>query len=237
MLFSKNNNSLKGKVTIVTGAGRGIGKAIALLLAEQGCNVVIFSRTEKEIKDAEKEIKKKADVLALKADVSKLNDVKKVVKETIKKFGKINILINNAGVAMYRPLLNNNDKEIDAILDINLKGLIHFTKEALPYIEKGDYGRIVNISSGLGKFGMANFTVYCATKFGVVGFTEALAGELKGNVKVYTVCPGGTYTKMYLDMFPGSSKYQLDSPEKVAKVVLKVCMPDCGIRNGAVVDV
>ena len=234
MLFSKGNNSLKGKVAIVTGGGRGIGKSIALLLADYECKVVIFSRTEKELKETEKEIKQKnVDVLALRADVSKLNDVKRVINGTIKKFVKINILVNNAGIAVYKSLSETNSNEIDNTIDINLKGLIHFTKESLPYIEKENYGRIVNISSGLGKFGMANFAVYCATKFGVIGFTEAIAEELKNNVKAYTVCTGGTDTKMY----PGTNRAFLDKPEKVAKVVLKVCMPDCRIKNGATVDV
>lgn len=236
MFFSKNN--LKNKVAIVTGGGRGIGKAIALLLAENGCNIVICSRTEKELKETAEKIKEKnAKVLAIKADVSKLNNVKGVVKETIKKFGKINILVNNAGIGPYKPLINTDYDEIDAIIDINLKGLIYFTRESLPYILKENYGRIINISSGAGKRGIANFTIYCATKFGVIGFTEALAGELRGNIKTYAVCPGATDTKLYRSNFPNSRNIFLDSPKKVAKVFLKVCMPDCKAKNGETVDV
>jgi 3-oxoacyl-[acyl-carrier protein] reductase len=235
MFLSKSN--LRGKVAIVTGGGRGIGRAIALLLAEEGCSVVICSRTEKELKEASEEIKKNnKDVLAIKADVSKLNNVKAVVNETIKKFGKIDILVNNAGIGPYKPLVETGYDEIDAIIDINLKGLIYFTKESLPYL-KEEYGRVINISSGIGKGGMANFTVYCATKFGVIGFTESLAGELKGNIKTYAVCPGAIDTRLYRSNFPNSRNIFLDSPKKVAKVVSKLCEPDCKVKNGGVVDV
>jgi len=237
MLFSKNkNNSLKGKVAVVTGAGRGIGRAIALALAEQGCNVVINSRTETELRQAEKEIKaKNADVLAIKADVSKLSDVKKVISETIKKFRKINILVNNAGIGTYKSLEEHNYGEINGIIDINLKGTIYFAREALPYLKKEDYARIINISSGIGKVGIANFTVYCATKFGVIGFTQALADELR-NVKVYAVCPGATDTRLYRQNFPTSRNFLIDKPEKVAKVVLRLCLSD-DVRSGEAVEV
>lgn len=236
MLFSKNNNSLKGKVAVVTGGGRGIGKAIALAFAAEGCNVIINSRTESELRLAEKEIKaKNVNCLAIKADVSKLSDVKKVISETIKKFKKINILVNNAGIGPYKSLEEHSYEEINAILDINLKGLIYFTKEAIPYIKKEGFGRIINISSGIGKVGITNFTVYCATKFGIIGFTEALAGELN-NAKVYAVCPGSTDTKLYRSNFPYSKNFLIDKPEKVAKVVLKLCISN-DFRSGEAVDV
>ena len=126
IFLSKNN--LKDKVAIVTGSGRGIGKAIALILAENGCNIVICSRTEDELKKTKIEIEKKnAKVLAIKADVSKLNNVKAAVNETINKFGKINILVNNAGIGPYKSLDETSYEEVDAIIDINLKGLIYFT--------------------------------------------------------------------------------------------------------------
>jgi|ETNmetMinimDraft_2_1059921.scaffolds.fasta_scaffold104362_1 short-subunit dehydrogenase len=237
MFFSKNKNQiLKNKVAIITGGSRGIGKAVAVALAEQGCNIVINSRTESELKEAEKEIESKnVDVLAIKADVSKLSDVKKVVKESIKKFKRINILVNNAGIGPYKSLKETSYQELESILDINLKGLIYFTKEALPYLQKEGFARIVNISSGIGKVGVANFTVYCAAKFGVIGFTEALADELK-DIKVYSVCPGATDTKLYRSNFPYSRNFLIDKPEKIAKVVLKLCTTD-NIKSGESVNV
>ena len=234
-MFLSKNNILNDKVAIVTGGSRGIGRAIALALAEQGCSIAINSRTESELKDAEKEIKPKAEVLAIKADVSKLSDVKKAVKEVIKKFGKINILVNNAGIGAYKSLDALSYGEIDSTLDTNLKGLIYFTKEALPYIRREAYGRIINISSGVGKVGIANFTAYCATKFGVIGFTEALAEELK-KTKVYAVCPGSTDTRLYRSNFPYSRNFLIDKPEKVAKTVLRLCVYD-NVRSGVSVDV
>lgn len=235
-MFFPKNFSLKSKVAIVTGGSRGIGRAIALLLADRGCNIVIISRTISELMETEKEIKKKnVKVLAIKCDVSKLKDVKKVVKETIKEFKKINILVNNAGIGPYKSLDLLNYKEVDSILDINLKGMVYFSKESLPHLKKENYGRIINISSGLGKSGMANFTVYCASKFGAIGFSEALAGELK-NIKVFSVCPGATDTKLYRTNFPYSKNFLIDRPEKVAKVVLNLCEPN-NLKSGISVDV
>lgn len=227
---------LTGKVAIVTGGSRGIGKAIAIALSMQGCEIAICARTESELRQAEMDIKKYSDAFAIRADVSKTEDVKRVVNKTIKKFKKINILVNNAGIGTYGPFLEMRQKSIDATLDINLKGVIYLTKEALPYIEKEGYGRVINISSGLGKFGMANFTLYCASKFGVIGFTEALAEELK-NAKAYAVCPGQTNTRMTTENFPDVDVNSIDQPEDVAKVVLRLCMPNCNVKNGAAVDV
>lgn len=233
MLFKE---TLKGKVAIVTGSSRGIGKAIAIALAREGCKIAICSRTESELRQAEKEIKSYTDIIAVKADVSKIEDAKRVVSETIRKFSKINILVNNAGIGTYAPFSQMQQKDIDLTLDINLKGAIYFAKEALPYIEMESYGRIINISSGLGKFGMANFALYCASKFGLIGFTEALAEELE-NTKVYAVCPGQTNTRMTTENFPEVDINSIDQPEDVAEVVLRLCMPDCTIKSGAAVDV
>jgi len=236
MFFSKIK--LKDKVAIVTGSGRGIGKAIALILAENRCKVVICSRTKKELDKVQKEIKRKnTDVLSIKCDVSKPLEIKKVVKETLKKFKKINILVNNAGIGPYKPFINHTQREIDSIIDVNLKGTMYFTKEVLEEIQKQDFGRIINISSGVGKKGIANFSVYCASKFGIIGFTEALGKELGGNIKAYAVCPKGTDTKLYHDNFPNSRNIFLDTPKSVARAVLKACKQDCKMENGKVIDV
>lgn len=237
MFFKEKKLDLNGKVGIVTGSGRGIGKAIALLMAKNKCNVVVCSRTEKEINEATSEINKfNVDCLGLKCDVSKLDDVKRLVSKTIDKFGKINFLVNNAGIGPYKSLNNTDYKDVNEIIDINLKGVIFFTKEALQYLDQ-DYGnRIINISSGIGKRGIANFTVYCATKFGVIGFTEALAGELR-KAKTYAVCPVATDTKLYRTNFPNSRNIFIDSPEKVAKAVLRLCDVNCDVKSGSSVDV
>jgi len=235
--FSKSDNSLTGSVAIVTGGSRGIGFAIANALADEGCKIVVCSRTSTEVKKAEKVLSEKTEVLGIVADVSNTGDCKRVMEETFKKFRKMDILINNAGISVYKTLEKTTEEEIDSILDTNLKGMIHLTRIALPHIKKGSFGRIVNISSGLGKSGMAGFTAYCATKFGVIGFTEALAGELEGNVKVHAVCPKRTDTKMYAHRFPGAGGKGLDSPEDVARVVMEILNPNSRIPSGSAIGV
>jgi 3-oxoacyl-[acyl-carrier protein] reductase len=154
------------------------------------------------------------------------------VNATIKKFDKIDILVNNAGVAVYKDFSKMDMDEINSILDINLKGLILCTKYFLPHMQKRNYGRIINISSGAGKIGIAKFAVYCASKFGVIGFTEALAEELPRDIRVNAVCPGGVDTQMYASTFGERPSLK---PEHIAKKVLPLCMPNA--PNGKIIEV
>mgnify|MGYP001558988048 CR=1 FL=1 len=226
---------LKDQSAIVTGSARGIGRAIAIALAKEGCNVVINSRTKKEVDATAKEIEKmNVDVLPVVADVSNEKDVERMVDETIKKFNRIDILVNNAGVAIYKNFIDTSKEEWDRIIDVNLKGIFLCTKAVLPVMLKQKYGRIVNISSGAGKTGIAGLAVYCATKFGVIGFTEALADELPDSIKVYAVCPGSVDTKMYVSTFGTHPSLK---PEDIAKKTLPLCMPDTKERSGRSIEV
>ena len=190
---------LDNKVAVITGGGRGIGKAIALELAKNGADIVIASRDKKEIDSAAKEITalgRKA--LTVKTDVTKLTDIKNMVKKTVKELGKIDILVNNAGILFHGPFEDIKHEQIDATVDVNLLGTMHVTREVIPELKKQKEGLIINISSVAGKEGYVDLAVYSATKFGVIGFTESIAGELENeNIRVYAICPTATQTKMW----------------------------------------
>jgi len=214
---------------VVTGGNRGIGLAIARKLADKGIDLILVGKNRKTLESVKKELSEKVDVSVFACDVGNDKEIKRLFKN--KKIKGFDILVNNAGVAYYEPLSEMDERKIDEIIDVNLRGLIKFTKAAIPKMKKGI---IINISSGAGKTGYSNFAVYCATKFGVIGFTESLAGELD-NIKVFAVCPGGTQTDMWESLFPGEhASYR---PEDVADTVMHVIENSKRIRPGAAIDV
>lgn len=233
---------LSGKTAIVTGSGRGIGKATAIALAKEGCNVVVCSRTAREIENTANEIKKLGSkAISVRADVSNSGDVRNLIKKTIDEFGSIGILVNNAGVAVYKPLIDTTEKEYDYVMNVNTKGVFLCTKEVLPHMIKQKSGVIVNISSALGKHGSKDFSAYSASKFGVIGLTESVAAELPSGIKVYAVCPGGVATDMVKQIIGRAkfmaARYLIMKPERIAEKVLELCMPDCMLESGSSVEI
>ena len=234
---------LENKVAIITGSSKGIGKATAIALARERCNVVINGRKLNEINQTAKEIKELGvEVLAVKADVKNSKDVKNLVKKTIKKFGRIDILVNNAGIVVIKPLIETSEKEWDDVVDINLKGAYLCSKEVLPHMIKQRNGVIVNISSGAGKYGFANLAAYCSSKFGLVGLTESLAKEVtKHGIRVYAICPGKVSTDMQVQ-FVGTERYKYEKyfmirPEKIANKALELSFPDCRVPSGRSIEI
>ncbi|MBN1169807.1 SDR family oxidoreductase [Candidatus Micrarchaeota archaeon] len=211
---------------LITGGGRGIGLAIARKFAENGIDLIIIGRNAKTLETARKELGKKVNVQSFVCDVSDDSQI----KELMEKADGFDILVNNAGVLGYREFADSPAEEIDYMLDINLRGLMMFTKAAIPKMKKGV---IINIASGAGKSGYPKMAVYCATKFGVIGFTESLAMELK-DIKVFSVCPSDTQTEMWSSRFERPATYQ---PEDVAGVVWKVFENADTIRPGSAIDV
>lgn len=186
-----------------------------------------YFKDEKEAEKTEKKCNELGfrDVLFVKIDVRDSDSILKGVKQIIKKFGKIDVLINNAGVITWEGLLEQSDEEIEDQIRTNLEGLIKVTKYCLPYIAD----KIINISSGAGKTGYATLTTYCASKFGVRGFTQALADELKVRIKVYSVNPGSTATRM--------TNFKGVAVERVAKIILNTALGIYKAPNGGDVDV
>ena len=177
--------SLKGKVAIVTGGSKGIGKGIADALASYGAHVVICSRK-----------KTKSKHHFVQGDITNISDCSKVVTSAIKKFGRIDILVNNAGIYPFVPLTQMTRKQWDQVIDVNLNGVFNATKAVLPFMVKQKYGKIINIASIAGTtVGFAGLVHYCTTKAGIMGFTRAAALELAAyNINVNAVAPGAIRT-------------------------------------------
>ena len=182
---------LSGKIALVTGASRGIGKAIAIEFAKQGADVIVnYSKDEKgalEVADEIKNLGRKC--LAVKADVSDFDEVSKMFGIVRKDFGKLDILVNNAGITMDRTLKKMRAEEWNKVIDVNLNSVYNVTKNALPLMPKNS--RIINISSIVGMFGNFGQTNYAASKAGIIGFTKSLAKELgKHSITVNAIAPG-----------------------------------------------
>ena len=187
------------KVALVTGGTRGIGRKIAEKFAENGYNLVlnyVSSNVDLEvIKEAFK--KYNNSVLILKADVSKYEECENLVKEAINKFGKVDVLVNNAGITKDGLIAMMKEENFSKVIDVNLKGTFNMCRNLVPYMMKNKSGNIVNISSVVGIVGNAGQSNYAASKAGVIGFSKALAKELAGrNIRVNAVAPGFIDTDM-----------------------------------------
>lgn len=226
---------LKGQVAIVTGGGKGIGKAICLALAREGADIVIAARTGRDIHETARMVEREGvRALAVKTDIRKEEEVINMVSEVANVFGRIDILVNNAGVAYRKYLVDTSTEEYDEIMDTNVKGMFFCTKYALPHLLKRGEGRIVNISSGAGKHGIPKLSIYCASKFAVIGFTESLAYETGGGLQVYAVCPAGVDTGMYRSLY---SDEPVLKPEDIASKVLELCLPETTLPSGSSIEV
>lgn len=204
------------RIVLITGSSRGIGFACAKKFLTNNDKVVIFCRHKKHILEAYKELSKnfpEENILPLVGNVCKEEDVKNIIKKTVEKWGYINILINNAGIAIYKDIKSTTLKEWKDVMNINVGGYFLFVKNTLPFIKK--HGIIINVSSILGLQAKKFYAAYSASKFAIIGFSQVLADELR-NVKVYTVCPGGVATKLHLDIHPWEDPSRMMSPEYVA---------------------
>uniref|UniRef100_A0A831UCJ0 3-oxoacyl-[acyl-carrier-protein] reductase n=1 Tax=Geobacter metallireducens TaxID=28232 RepID=A0A831UCJ0_GEOME len=190
--------SLEGKVAIVTGASRGIGRAIALKLAREGASLVVTATTVESARNTAAEVEALGQkALALAVDVADPAAVEAMFAAAVETFGKVDILVNNAGITKDGLLLRMKDADWDAVLDVNLKGAFNCVREAAKLMTKARSGRIVNISSVVGEMGNAGQINYCASKAGMIGLTKSAARELaKRGITVNAVTPGFIETDM-----------------------------------------
>ena len=190
---------LKGKIAVVTGAGRGIGRAIALQFAEYGAKVVVNYRSSlTQVDELLLAIKAAGgEAIAIQADISREDQAKALIEAAVKKYGRLDILINNAGITKDNLLMRMTEEEFDSVLNTNLKGTFFCTKYASMVMLKQKSGKIINISSVVGITGNAGQANYAASKAGVIGFTKSAAKELAGRgITVNAVAPGFIETDM-----------------------------------------
>jgi NAD(P)-dependent dehydrogenase (short-subunit alcohol dehydrogenase family) len=242
---------LQGKVALITGASSGIGRATALLFAKEGAKVVVnFSHSKDEADYVVTLIKQAGgEAFAVKADVSKENEVKKMIDEVVKRYKKIDILYNNAGVELQKPISIMTEDDWNHVLDINLKGMFLCSKYAIPHMLEGS--AIINTASALGLVGSANLTAYSASKGGVVLFTKSLALELAPKTRVNCICPGAINTPMirrFIDAAPDPKAAEkqlalqhpmgrLGEPEEIAKAALFLASGDSSFVTGHALSV
>jgi 3-oxoacyl-[acyl-carrier protein] reductase len=223
---------------IVTGSGRGIGRETAMLLAKKGVNVAVCSRTKTEVDSTVADLKQfNEGVLGVVCDVGVKSQVEILVAKTISCFGKIDVLVNNAGVVYLRRLVNTTEKEWDDTMRSNLKGAFLCCKVVLPHLTKD--GTIVNVSSGAGKTGFENLSAYCASKFGLLGLTESLAWEVSGCNRVMAICPGEVDTPMQrIDpVYYKENRSKMLKPEDVAEKIVQMIFEKKRYNNGQIVDI
>lgn len=205
-------------VVIVTGAGKGIGRAVALAAAVAGARVVAVARTQADLDSLAAEAG--AGILVIKADVSDRHATARIAALAFEKFARVDILVNNAGVGFFGKLEKLQPEEIDAMIDTNLRGIVHMSKAVVGSMAGRGCGAIINVSSVVGLNAGPGESVYAATKFGVVGFTTALAKELKpSGVTVSAVCPGAVDTG-FADSRNAALKAATLTPAETAAVIL-----------------
>ncbi|KEH99358.1 3-ketoacyl-ACP reductase [Clostridium botulinum C/D str. BKT12695] len=194
-----NEIMLTGKNAIVTGSSRGIGKAIAIKLAELGANIILNYRSDvASVEEVIREIESKGvKVIAIQGDISNFEDAKKIVDEAKEKLGSIDILVNNAGITKDTLLMRMKEEDFDKVIEVNLKGVFNCTKNVVPIMMKQRSGRIINISSVVGLSGNPGQSNYAAAKAGIIGFTKSVAKEIATRgITVNAVAPGFIKTDM-----------------------------------------
>lgn len=236
------------KVALITGATRGIGRAIAIRLANAGFDIALNYRKENDdLTNTKSEIEKAGvDCLPVQGDISSFEDCERIAKEIFDKFGKIDVLVNNAGITKDMLLMRMKPEDFSSVVDVNLIGTFNMTRNVVPYMVKARSGRVVNISSVVGIEGNAGQANYAASKAGIIGFTKSLARELGSrNILVNAVAPGFIETDMTAvlsdsvrdEIAKKISLRRMGSAEDVAGVVEFLCGEASSYVTGTVIPV
>ena len=234
------------QVALITGATRGIGKEIALELARNGFDIAVNYRGTID-EDLKKEIEaNNVRCEFVEADVSNFEQCESMIKETIEKYGRIDVLVNNAGITKDGLIMRMKKEDFEAVIDVNLVGTFNVTRNVIPYMIKQKSGRIINVSSVVGVAGNAGQTNYSASKAGIIGFTKSLAKEVASrNILVNAIAPGfidTDMTKVLSDTVKEGINAQIPlkrmgSPKEVAKVVKFLASEDSSYVTGQVINI
>ncbi|ADE16440.1 short-chain dehydrogenase/reductase SDR [Nitrosococcus halophilus Nc 4] len=220
MWFKKNQDDFTDQGVLITGGSRGIGLVTAQAFLEKGARVAICSLSPERLSKAEQQLRQQGEIMAIPADVRDFHQLQQFVNQAQAQFGRIDILVNNAGVAWSGDFVEETIESIDKTVEVNLKGVLYATHAVLPLMVRQKRGTIINVSSGAGLSGFAGLVSYCASKFGVVGFTESLAQEVgPQGIRVFGICPGRVAT----DMQEAVSGQKIGlPPEKVGQKIVQL---------------
>ncbi len=238
---------MTGQTAIVTGGGRGIGKAISIALAKKGVNVVVVgTNIDIASQTAEELVDHGVRSISIKADVSQTDDVKNIFEKTLSEFGKVEILVNNAGITRDSLIIRMKDEDWDAVLNVNLKGTFLCTREAVKIMIKQKYGRIINISSIVAFMGNPGQANYSASKAGIAGLTKTIAKEYAGRgITVNAIAPGFITTAM-TETIPENIKNEMlkaipmnrfGTIEDIANGVVFFASPEAGYITGQLLHI
>lgn len=226
---------LKDKVAVITGAGGGIGSVTAQILAKEGVKIALCggNNTEKLTKTAETIKECGLEYFMLPGNLQDSIFLDSCIKKVADHFGKIDILINNAGITLNAAFEETTMEDFDKIFNINVKAPFILCQKVLPYLRKSDHATIINISSVVGHKGYVNQSAYTATKHALLGFSKSLANEVyKENIRVHAICPGGVYTDMVKISRPDLTGEDMITPEEIAEII-KFLLE---FRGNAVID-
>jgi NADP-dependent 3-hydroxy acid dehydrogenase YdfG len=228
-------NRLTGKVAVITGASAGIGQECARSLAGEGAQLVLTARRQERLEELAAEVGALGiQAVIVAGDARQEDTARRTVEAAVNSFGRLDILINNAGVGNYKELVETSADEYDDLMDTNMRSTFLFTRHAVPVMLEQGVGTILMLSSMAGIYGFAGEAVYCATKFAQVGFAQALDKELRTRgIKVGVICPGGVKTEFALGRGrseEGVAQSDMLEPKDVASAVLLACTQSPGSR-------